>query len=640
MKKVALIMDGWKCFMTYAWPKGILQRIKETDEEVNLYTFNSSGNWSRDEDYNVGEYNIFRLPDLKEFDGIILDLNNVHSREATGYIIEAARRSGKPTISIANEIEDFYYVGIDNYNAIRAMIRHLHEDHGYKKFWFVMGAEENYENRVRMHALWAYMDEHEIAYSDQEFYCDSYEYECGYDGFLALLESHHRQLPDAVICANDNIAVGVCEAAAKLGLHVPQDFCVTGFDDFDKASFYSPQITTVGHVREEVGYRCIEILLKLWKGESVPRFNYTEINTMYTESCGCPPREDVIYSEYSRGQIMSGIGTINFEDRVLLLEYELLQCQTVREMAACIPGCIPSMQCDAIYLVLDDHMNDFYRRDDHYDRNLVEDDAFCIRGYPREMKVEFAYENGERKEIENEYIKGLFPMFEYEQPGTDFLFMPIHFINRTVGYLVLRKAGYLMEKQYIFKILNSLRTAMENLHKKEKLEYMNRLLSDLSSKDAMTGMYNRAGYQRLAGDLFAKKKARNENLIIVFLDMDRLKYINDNFGHEYGDFAIKIITKAILNHSPEHAIPARIGGDEFLLILEMTEEKELAALIQSIRDEIHEKSVAMKIPICPTVSVGYVITDMSTDKALDDYVREADEVMYQEKREKHAERMN
>lgn len=63
MRKVALITDGWRRLFTYAWPAGILQRIKETNEEVNLYIFNSTGNWSRDAGYNRAEYNIltFRI---------------------------------------------------------------------------------------------------------------------------------------------------------------------------------------------------------------------------------------------------------------------------------------------------------------------------------------------------------------------------------------------------------------------------------------------------------------------------------------------------------------------------------------------------------------------------------------------------
>ena len=68
MKKIALIMDGWKRFFTYAWPAGVLERIRETNEDVNLYIFNSSGDWSKDEDYNIGEYNIYRLPRMEEQD--------------------------------------------------------------------------------------------------------------------------------------------------------------------------------------------------------------------------------------------------------------------------------------------------------------------------------------------------------------------------------------------------------------------------------------------------------------------------------------------------------------------------------------------------------------------------------------------
>ena len=110
MKKIALIMDGWKRWFTFAWPAGILQRIRQTGEEVSLYIFNSSGGWSCDEEYNTGEYNIYRLPDLREFDGIILDLNNIGYPKVREDVIRRAKESGVPVISIVNEIEDFYYV--------------------------------------------------------------------------------------------------------------------------------------------------------------------------------------------------------------------------------------------------------------------------------------------------------------------------------------------------------------------------------------------------------------------------------------------------------------------------------------------------------------------------------------------------
>lgn len=635
MKKIALIMEGWKRFFTYAWPSGILQRIKETNEDVNLYIFNSSGDWSRDEAYNIGEYNIYHLPDLSDFDGIILDLNNIRYPQVRRYVIEAAGRTGKPVISIANDIEGFYYVGIDNYAAMQEVALHLYEQHDCRKFWFVMGDRDNYENMTRVQALKNFMQENGIEWQEKDFYYGSYEYQCGFEGLQKLLETHD-ELPDAVICANDNIAVGVCEAARQRGLRIPEDFCVTGFDDFDKASYFSPSIATVSHIREEVGYCCADLLLRLWRGEAVERFNYTGTKFICSESCGCIPEIGIDHRTHAKGQIIYGIETDNFEDQVISLEYELMRCKSVKEMTDWIPRCIPTFQCDAMYLVLDDHINDFWKQPDYYDRHLFEDEEFMVEGYPNRMNLEFAYEDGRKVDTEKKQVDQLFPMFDYPIGGTDFLFMPLHFRERTVGYFVIRNAVYLMEKQYLFKVVNVLTSAMESLHKKEKLEYMNQVLSRLYVKDAMTGLYNRMGYEKIGCKLFEDKKRQKENIIILFLDMDRLKYINDHFGHEQGDMAIKIIAHAILHHSSAEAVPVRTGGDEFVIFLPQRDEEQMRAMIEEIRKEIREEATGLNLPFELTVSIGCIQTDMNTDKTLDDYIREADEVMYLEKQRKNA----
>ena len=162
MRKVALITDGWRRLFTYAWPAGILQRIKETGEDVNLYIFNSTGNWSRDAGYNRAEYNIFNLPDLSEFDGIILELNNISSPAVLAEVIHKAKQTGLPVVSIANELEDFYYVGIDNYSAMKQVIAHLYEVHDCRKFWLLVGAQSNYESSCRLQGMLDYAKEHKI----------------------------------------------------------------------------------------------------------------------------------------------------------------------------------------------------------------------------------------------------------------------------------------------------------------------------------------------------------------------------------------------------------------------------------------------------------------------------------------------
>ena len=66
--------------------------------------------------------------------------------------------------------------------------------------------------------------------------------------------------------------------------------------------------------------------------------------------------------------------------------------------------CIRDM-CDAMYLIMDEHMNDFRELSDYYDRHLIEDEEFCVHGYPEKMQMEFAYEDGVVKESEETVVE-------------------------------------------------------------------------------------------------------------------------------------------------------------------------------------------------------------------------------------------
>ena len=591
-----------------------------------------------EEDYTVGEYNIYRLPKFEEFDGVIFDLNNIIHEDVQREIVDRVKKTNVPAISIGREIEGCYYVGIDNYAVMQSMIAHLHESHGCKKYWLIMGAEKNYENRTRIVALKDYMREHNIPFSDEQLYYESFEYQCGVHGFETLYE-RHKCIPEAIICANDNIAVGVCESVKKHGYSIPNDVIVTGFDNFDKAGYYEPRITTMGHIREETGYNCADLLLRLWSGKEVPQTIYTNVNGVFWESCGC--KNDIVRDakKHLKDQIMYGIETDEFDEEIVLLEYELMKCNTVNEMMHCIPQCIPSMKCDAMYLVMDNHINAFKNQTElQMEQQFMEDEGFHTVGYPETMQVCFAYENGKTLDVQNMQIDNIFPMFDYEKGGESFLFLPLHFRSKTVGYFVIRNAVYLMEKQYLFQVVKTLTTAIENLHKKEKLEYMNQLLSELYITDSMTNMYNRLGYQKLAEKFYKTMHQNGESVLIMFIDLDRLKYINDNFGHELGDLAIVITAKAILKYCEKEGVPTRTGGDEFVLIQKAGSQKEIDEMISNIRKEITEASVRVNFPMDMSVSIGTAVAVPDGQKTLEDYVREADEMMYTEKVKKKVER--
>ena len=121
--------------------------------------------------------------------------------------------------------------------------------------------------------------------------------------------------------------------------------------------------------------------------------------------------------------------------------------------------------------------------------------------------------------------------------------------------------------------------------------------------------------------------------MIMFVDSDRLKYINDTFGHDMGNVAIKTVSRAISVNLPEDGIAIRYGGDEFVVMVPNYTKEQALELVEKMRGHVQRTSTALNIGFEITASIGFVIAE---DKSigLADYVNAADEKMYENKRAK------
>ncbi len=97
-------------------------------------------------------------------------------------------------------------------------------------------------------------------------------------------------------------------------------------------------------------------------------------------------------------------------------------------------------------------------------------------------------------------------------------------------------------------------------------------IRSLYQKDALTGIYNRRGFDKLLRERFASAKQSGENFGIASIDMDNLKYINDNIGHAAGDEALKAIADSLAKSMEDGEFCARIGGDEFAAVLDTSKD--------------------------------------------------------------------
>lgn len=166
--------------------------------DMDLYIFQSFGNFSMDEKHNAGEYNIARLPDFSEFDGILLDLATVSQPDLIAEIIERAKLSNIPAISLLEQIPGLYHSGIDNYEAISRIVEHLITEHGCRTLNFIGGPEFNRENQLRFKAYRDALLRHGIPFEEQRVIHHNYEIETGIQAFPHLKRKTCFQMPLSV----------------------------------------------------------------------------------------------------------------------------------------------------------------------------------------------------------------------------------------------------------------------------------------------------------------------------------------------------------------------------------------------------------------------------------------------------------
>lgn len=174
--------------------------------------------------------------------------------------------------------------------------------------------------------------------------------------------------------------------------------------------------------------------------------------------------------------------------------------------------------------------------------------------------------------------------------------------------------------------------ALKNIEERDRAEEMMRLLS---LRDELTGLYNRRGFSTLSEQQFRIARRDRRPLLLVSADLDGLKDINDTFGHPEGDLAL-IETAAVLRECVRKSdIVARIGGDEFVLLLigggeEFDTQKQVGRLQKLIEKHYGKRNHRWKI----SISIGFARYSHDSGQSLEDLIAQADRMMYEQKKKK------
>lgn len=608
---------------------GMNRFVKENG--ICISYFAAFGGMVNSQSFDRGEYSIYKLINFSKFDGAILLTNTICDTVVTNIIVDTVMKAKIPTVVFdCDKYPDFYNISIDNFTAMKKIVEHVIVDHGAKSINYISGPLSNPEAFSRYKAFLDVMDEYSLPVDNDMIYYGEFRSQ---DGRLAVEKFGDvcGSLPDAIICANDAMALTAVTSLNKLGYKVPDDIIVTGFDYTYNAQNFSPSLTSVKRPLSTAGYKACELLFKVIRGDSVQKTVTLDAYPVFSESCGCtnPNVQDLV--EFKKRSYAKSQNTNTAITMLNNLTAILAETKEEEDLYKALDTFFEELDCEkfALCLAEDWISNKPVIINENFETPYTE---FMTAPYIRE------FENIRNVELFNS--AQMFPEPEIK-PGSINYFLPIHYNDSTLGYYIMTNTDFPVSSLLCHSFTMSISNTVENLRKMSHLQQANKELDWLSSHDVLCDILNRTGFIKKADKIYKKCIAENQKVMVTFIDMDGLKFINDNYGHKEGDFALRELSRIISKCSKqEKGICARFGGDEFLILKPNPKDDDIDEITRRINVLIDNKNEIINRPYKLSASIGSSISEASEDITLNSIICKADKVMYSKKSEKKNSRLN
>ncbi len=192
-----------------------------------------------------------------------------------------------PMVSLSYEVPGAACILPDNASGVAEMVDHFINHHGYRNIAFVKGPPGHGEAEARFDSYRKALDSHHIEYNPALVLEGNFSARSGVNAVRSLYSS--RTPFDAVMCVDDETAIGAISELKKRGVHIPTDVAVAGFDDIADASIVLPSLSTIKQPLFQMGGLALETIVQKLRGETVPAVEVLPTTAVYRRSCGCFP---------------------------------------------------------------------------------------------------------------------------------------------------------------------------------------------------------------------------------------------------------------------------------------------------------------------------------------------------------------
>ena len=605
---------------------GITDCAKEN--EANVFVFTCGGDIYKVNNHNKGEFQIYNLPDFSAYDGIIIAPNTIQNIKVVKELEKKLKKLHIPTVAIDAKMQNIVSFEVDNEKAMYDMAEHIVTCHECKRILYISGPKENLESNERERGFLKCMEKLQL--KKEEDFCIKHGNFWTDSGRQVLRRyiKEHAKVPEAVVCANDYMAIGAIEELMEMGIRIPEEVVVTGFNDSKEARYHEPRITSIRKPIYEIGYTACKELMTGGLSAEERRFR---VNYKFTESCGCRHRSTEDIKEFKRKVTKEKSDNIYWAEILSAMSADLNEISTLSEFIDKLKMYIVKLKFPYFYLCLCEEKQPAEQIE------LIDGSYRIVNqeneNYTENVNVEIAYTKGKFHTPEQIKTKDLLPKSFYKSAkGVVAVIMPIHFRLHNMGYCVVGDSNFPMETIQFQSWITSLGNGLENIRKQMLMQSMIEKLNKMWICDSMTGVLNRTGFYQKAEEVIGICRKEKFPALLLFIDIDKLKTVNDSYGHEEGDFYIKSVAQVLQKNCGEIGIVMRYGGDEFVILQCYKKKETYLEMIDRIKKEVIDIRKEKDKPYIMDVSIGHYLSEVTEDFSLEVLLEQADKEMYEMKR--------
>lgn len=648
MKNIAVLVYELTIEYNCTVLDGIVDFFEKKDD-VNLIISPVNIPLSNSSEFDYQYWSSVKVLNSESIDAFIVITNSFLSNISIDTLSEKLKKlCSKPIVSISVplNIPGSKYIHVSCGKTYEQIIEHIVKVHKCTRIGFFTAAMTySKDAEERFVAYKKALKKNHLDFNPEFVIDGDFTPGIAEEKFLERFKSKDDIPFQALLCANDYTAAGVQNALDKIGVKCPDDLLLFGFDDSEIALVCYPALSTINQSVDKSGNEAARMVYDILKGKQVGEYYTIQTTPVYRQSCGCvnPSLHNTTGIDQSGNMILDG----------KRIKFRFENFSAVSYTFTTIYGLLNQMDTSSNLSVYLEGLKYKYGLDNVSELSIVmykepvlvgREDSFEV---PDEAKLIF-YSNKGIKVHKNyfdkeDYIfnpkKEVVPEEFFNRDCGRYILVPLYNRKWNYGYIVFMFYSHNYSLMSIYgKILsNSLLQAYSNFknsRERDDLLEENKNLSISAKIDELSKLLNRRGFFEYGQKTINLSLSMDKEGCVFFCDLDGLKKINDNFGHDMGDSAIQLVAQVLKKVFRESDIVARLSGDEFGIIAPSFRLNNLENLRKKIAEENEKISRENNLPFILSLSMG--CAEYGHDRSnLSEILSKADEKLYEEKRRKH-----